>query len=80
MIAGQPAGAIELLKQIPNTPDERIYVYQFFYSRDRDTIVDRTIDGGRLVEATIQYLDRHRNDPIGDQMDLVHEIGSLKMK
>jgi hypothetical protein len=80
VIAGKPAQAIELLKRIPDTDDDRIYVYQFFYSKDEDTIVDRTVNGGRLIKATIDYLSNNRDDPIGNQMKLVKNIGGLKLK
>jgi hypothetical protein len=80
VIAGEPRRAIALLKQVPDTQDERIYVYQFFYSKDEDTIVDRTIDGRRLIEATIDYLADNRNDPIGKQLRLVKAISGVKLK
>jgi hypothetical protein len=80
VILGKPDRAIELLKRIPEGPDERIYVYQFFYSRDRDTIVDRTIDGGRLINATIRYIGRTGDDAISRQLELVKDVGGLKSK
>jgi hypothetical protein len=78
VIAGQPDKAIRLLKQIPDTPDDRIYVYQFFYSRDRDTVIDRTIDGRRLAERTIRHIEKFGNDAIDRQMDLVRAVRNVK--
>jgi hypothetical protein len=80
VISGKPARAIELLGKIPDGPDERIYVYQFFWSKDPDTVVDRTIDGGRLVKETIRYIGEARDDAIDRQLELVKAVGGLKSK
>jgi hypothetical protein len=79
VIAGQPDLAVKLLAQIPNTSDERIYVYQFFYSRDRDTVIDRTINGGPLVERTMRHISKFGNDSIDNQAALVRAIRNMKM-
>lgn len=78
VIAGQPEQAVRLLKQVPDTPDDRIYVYQFFYSRDRDTVIDRTIDGGRLVDRMIRHIQKFGNEAIERQSELVRAVRNVK--
>ena len=68
--------AIKELKNIqeqPVTKDEKIYIYQFFYSNllvdqpDRpislpNDIVDEFFNGHKLAQYTQQYLDSHKNN------------------
>jgi hypothetical protein len=68
--------AIQELKNIqeqPVTVDEKIYIYQFFYSNllvdqphhpilTSNDIIDEFFDGHKLARYTQQYLDSHKNN------------------
>ena len=52
-------GAVATLRDIEakSSSRDRIYVYQFYYSKSCDTVVDRSFEAQTLARRTREYLD-----------------------
>ncbi|MGE5342602.1 MAG: tetratricopeptide repeat protein [Candidatus Omnitrophota bacterium] len=70
--------AQSLLQRIIDDPlskTQRIYVYQFFYSPEKDDIIDDYLEPGRLARYTLDYL---KKNPVFNAETLTHLSAYLK--
>jgi len=78
IIMERPDEAIRRLSSIDASGDNRIYVYQFFYSREKGSVVDRFIEAKPLIEVVRPFIEKFGAKLPGNQQALVAAVYQVK--
>jgi hypothetical protein len=78
VIGGRTKQALDRLSKVPDTADQRIYVYQFFFSRAYGSVVDRSFDARQLVDMTSKYVSVAGDKAIERQAELIKTLRGIK--
>jgi hypothetical protein len=73
VLVGDAAGAVARLQEMErrSTQSSRVYVYQFFFSKRKDTVIDRTFIAPVLARKTREYIGEHRTISPADQKPFI---------